>query len=243
MNFGTIFLLMIRNIRYYNQHQVGIIVDDANRLTGRAAALAAAHPPAPAWAPAQARIDSAIPRVRPLNINPGDDDVVPGHFLCPISFAIMTDPVTAGDGYTYDRDSITQALRINPISPMTRAPMNAHLLIPNLTLRGEMTAWWDDLQRTKKTAAAAAAAAADAKRDTAANRIQKWIRTRTSKIKRASNPGMSPNGGSRRKRYNRNRRHHRQNRRISSHPPIRLHLQPNRKRQRQRNRRRRLRRH
>jgi hypothetical protein len=156
--------------------------------------------PGPVPAPVQPRIDSAIPRVRPLDINPGDDDVVPNHFLCPISLAIMTDPVTAVDGYTYDRASITQALQNDPRSPMTRdpIPMTAQiLLIPNLTLRGEMTAWWEDLQRTKKAAAAAAAAAAatTAKRNTAGKTIVQWYRTR--KINRAS----KPRGGSRRRRY------------------------------------------
>ena len=216
MNFGTIFLLMIRNIRYYNQHQVTRIVNDANRLglEQRVGRRAVAADPQPAQVPvAQDRIDSAIPPVRPLDFRPDDDDDnIPEHFLDPISATFMRDPVIALDGQTYDRSSIEQALAIRGASPMTRAPIvgvGQQVLIPNLTLRREMTAWWEDLQRTKKTAAAAAAAAADAKIDTAANRIQKWIRTRTSKIKRASNPGMSPNGGSRRKRYNRNRRHHR----------------------------------
>jgi hypothetical protein len=165
-------------------------------------------PQAPVPAPVQPRIDSAIPRVRPLDINPGDDDVVPGHFLCPISLAIMTDPVTAVDGYTYDRASITQALQNDPRSPMTRdpIPMTAQiLLIPNLTLRGEMTAWWEDLQRTKKAAAAAAAAAtaATAKRNTAGKTILRWFRTR--KITRAS----KPRGGSRRRRYKPHQTKHR----------------------------------
>ena len=152
---------------------------------------------APAPAPVQPRIDSAIPRVRPLDINPGDDDVVPGHFLCPLSLEIMSDPVTALDGYTYDRAYITRALQINPSSPLSRARMTAQILVPNLILRGEITAWWEDLQRKKAAAAAAAAAeaATTAKRNTAKNTIVQWYRTR--KINRAS----KPRGGSRRRRY------------------------------------------
>ena len=218
MNFGTIFLFMVRNARYYNEGQVTGIVDETIRLQ-----LAADHrqlaqvpvaqvPVAQVPVAHQARIDSAIPRVRPLDIHPDDDDNIPEHFLDPIFRELMTDPVVAIDGQTYDRDSIVRNFELRGASPMTGAPIvgvEQQVLIPNLTLRGEMTAWWEDLQRTKKAATAAAAAAANAKRNTAANRIQKWIRTRTSKIKRASNPGMSSNGGSRRKRYNRNRRHHR----------------------------------
>jgi hypothetical protein len=195
MNFGTIFLLMIRNTRYYNQHQVLRTVNEAIRL--QIAADRRQLVPARARALVQPHVDSAIPHVLPLDINPGDDDVVPGHFVCPISFAIMTDPVTAADGYTYDRASIARALRNNPSSPMTRAPMTAQILIPNLTLRGEMTAWWEDLQRTKKTAAAAA------KRITAVKTLQRWTRR---KLQKSAKPAARDSGGSRRRRY----KHHHQ---------------------------------
>ena len=180
-----------------------------------------------AQVPAQARFDSSIPRVRPLDIHPDDDDIIPESFLDPIFAEFMTDPVVAIDGQTYDRSSIVQALATRGASPMTSVPivgLQQQVLIPNLTLRDQMTTWWKEEQRKKAAAAASAAAAsaaAAATARTAAIKIQKWSR----RIKPAAKPSANAsttasgaavaasskykkNGGSRSRRYiyRRNRR-------------------------------------
>lgn len=56
------------------------------------------------------------------------------NFLCPITHKIMSDPVLADDGWTYDREAIEKALRqsgnINPATGMAPRP-----LIPNRALK------------------------------------------------------------------------------------------------------------
>jgi hypothetical protein len=56
-------------------------------------------------------------------------------FICPITQDVMDDPVTAKDGYTYDRRAITEWLRNKSTSPMTNAPLPSKELLPNHPLR------------------------------------------------------------------------------------------------------------
>ena len=56
--------------------------------------------------------------------------------LCPISHALMRDPVIASDGHTYDRSSIEQWLATGSrLSPMTTLPLASTDLIPNILVR------------------------------------------------------------------------------------------------------------
>ena len=55
-------------------------------------------------------------------------------FCCPISGALMKDPVIAPDGHSYDRHSIIQWLANKAESPITRQPMTAQDLKPNRAL-------------------------------------------------------------------------------------------------------------
>lgn len=57
-------------------------------------------------------------------------------FTCPISYAIMEDPVICSDGQTYERSAIQQwFVRGNNTSPITNAPLANPILIPNFALR------------------------------------------------------------------------------------------------------------
>lgn len=51
---------------------------------------------------------------------------------CPITQVFMKDPVIAQDGRTYERQAITEWLRNNRTSPMTRQPMSINRLKPDL---------------------------------------------------------------------------------------------------------------
>jgi ubiquitin len=56
--------------------------------------------------------------------------------ICPLSNRIMTDPVIAADGYTYERSAIQERFdNGNYTSPITHAQLPNNNLIPNLALR------------------------------------------------------------------------------------------------------------
>ncbi len=55
---------------------------------------------------------------------------IPDHLLCPITSAIMADPVIAEDGHTYERAALMSWLGKNSTSPITREPIGK-MVIPN----------------------------------------------------------------------------------------------------------------
>jgi len=67
---------------------------------------------------------------------------------CPITQSIMQVPVTAPDGYTYEKDAIQKALRISKKSPMTNMPMKTKLY-PNNAIRDIITGYLQS-QKLKK---------------------------------------------------------------------------------------------
>jgi len=62
-------------------------------------------------------------------------------FLCPISLVLMTDPVMAMDGHTYERSAITKWLENNNTSPQSNITLPAKTLIPNHNLKSQIAAW------------------------------------------------------------------------------------------------------
>lgn len=48
------------------------------------------------------------------------DSTVPDDMICPITHAIMDDPVLASDGHSYERSAIGNVIKQAPISPLTR---------------------------------------------------------------------------------------------------------------------------
>jgi hypothetical protein len=66
----------------------------------------------------------------------------PKRFLCPITREVMTDPVTAADGHTYDRAAILRwFLTRGRTSPLTGLSLLATTLTSNLRLRKEIAHW------------------------------------------------------------------------------------------------------
>ncbi|XP_059179125.1 WD repeat, SAM and U-box domain-containing protein 1-like [Physella acuta] len=59
----------------------------------------------------------------------------PDEFLCPITHEIMTDPVIAADGYTYNRPAIVSWMAKELRSPMTNMLLESSDLVPNRTLK------------------------------------------------------------------------------------------------------------
>jgi len=64
-----------------------------------------------------------------------EDGEVPEHFVCPISFDLMRDPVVAADGASYEKQCIEEWLQDNDTSPLTNLPLAHKDLRPNHALK------------------------------------------------------------------------------------------------------------
>lgn len=73
---------------------------------------------------------------------PPDTDV-PSTFLCPISLALMQDPVVAADGHSYERSYITRWLASKSMSPKNNTPLASDLLFCNYNLRAAIAQWFE----------------------------------------------------------------------------------------------------
>jgi ankyrin repeat protein len=68
------------------------------------------------------------------------DRSIPRQYICPITQEIMSDPVIASDGHSYEREEITRWIALNSTSPVTREPLE-NSLTPNLALRSLISDW------------------------------------------------------------------------------------------------------
>ena len=59
------------------------------------------------------------------------------HVLCPITQAVMREPVVASDGHTYERSALMRWMETNDTSPMTNEKIT-NLIVPNYNLRAIM---------------------------------------------------------------------------------------------------------
>ncbi|KAK3232765.1 hypothetical protein CYMTET_56893 [Cymbomonas tetramitiformis] len=75
--------------------------------------------------------DTAQPSSVSDKLDPGTNQ----HFLCPITYEIMKDPVVAADGHTYESSAIVRWLQHHSTSPMTGQRLRTCELTPNFTLR------------------------------------------------------------------------------------------------------------
>jgi len=65
-------------------------------------------------------------------------DQLPDGFLCPITHNVMSDPVTAIDGHSYEQSAIESWFQKNPtsiMSPCTGLPMESSFVVPNIALK------------------------------------------------------------------------------------------------------------
>ena len=68
---------------------------------------------------------------------------IPKEFLCPITLAIMRDPVIMSDGQTYERKAIEQALKVSPLSPITKKPISMKDARTNYALKSMISKFLD----------------------------------------------------------------------------------------------------
>eukprot|EP01062_Namystynia_karyoxenos_P056187 TRINITY_DN47152_c0_g1_i1.p1 TRINITY_DN47152_c0_g1~~TRINITY_DN47152_c0_g1_i1.p1 ORF type:complete len:645 (+),score=206.88 TRINITY_DN47152_c0_g1_i1:94-1935(+) len=115
--------------------QMGYPMDNAVSPTYMPGAF---FPESPPDSPSQALRSPLMP---PSNLlaDTFDRASLPAEFLCPITKEVMTDPVVAQDGYTYERAAIVRWFAEgNSTSPHTGAPLPGHLLIPNHAIRAQI---------------------------------------------------------------------------------------------------------
>jgi len=81
--------------------------------------------------------------------NPRRPAEVPSHFLCPISYEVMRDPVVVvGSGNTYNRDMIERHFQTNHTDPLTNIQLRRasdRRLVQNNTLRSQI----DEMERSQ----------------------------------------------------------------------------------------------
>lgn len=64
-----------------------------------------------------------------------EKDLCPNSFYCPITQALMSDPVIDKNGDTYERSAIMLWINEHGTSPMTREPLSSSDLMPNRAIR------------------------------------------------------------------------------------------------------------
>lgn len=62
-------------------------------------------------------------------------DPPPDVFVCPITLAVMNDPVVCADGHSYERVAIEKWLATRGSSPLTNVPLDSTALLPNRNLK------------------------------------------------------------------------------------------------------------
>ncbi|CAC9891624.1 U-box-domain-containing protein [Aureobasidium pullulans] len=67
---------------------------------------------------------------------------VPDYLVDTISFEIMHDPVITRTGHSYERATLLEYLKNSPVDPLTREPLTAKDLRPNVALRQVLEEFW-----------------------------------------------------------------------------------------------------
>jgi hypothetical protein len=78
-----------------------------------------------------------------------DNENIPDQYCCPLSLAIMTEPVYARglEQYQFEKSWITRHLTTSNAHPFTRQPLSASDLIPNEALKMEITTFVESAVR------------------------------------------------------------------------------------------------
>ena len=131
------------SLRVFNKAGFSKIADLYSRLNQEAAVRAAAEELAVLdgtadtgrWRALAIYCGDIIRRVRSAEARP----FVPEHFLCPITYACMEEPVVTRHGHSYERHAIERvANHPDPhqrIDPLARLPIAADDLFPNRALQ------------------------------------------------------------------------------------------------------------
>ena len=69
---------------------------------------------------------------------PREEEPPPADFICPITTEVMSDPVMAADGHSYERKQIERWLATKSTSPMTGEALQHTHTFPNHALRRQI---------------------------------------------------------------------------------------------------------
>ncbi|XP_073926988.1 WD repeat, SAM and U-box domain-containing protein 1 isoform X3 [Castor canadensis] len=73
---------------------------------------------------------------------------IPDEFICPITRELMTDPVIASDGYSYEKEAMENWIsKKKRTSPMTNLVLPSVVLTPNRTLKMAINRWLETQQK------------------------------------------------------------------------------------------------
>ena len=113
---------------------------DGGRLASAAvsAAVSELEPPRPP----SAMMLAAARKIRGAK----DASSTPSAFFCPITTDVMTDPVIAWDGHTYERTSIARWLKEHSTSPMTGETLPDFTLRPNHSMRSQIINFGEQIE-------------------------------------------------------------------------------------------------
>ena len=74
------------------------------------------------------QVSSSSAAERPPSV---EDEEPPADFICPITTEVLSDPVTAADGHSYERSAIERWLATKSTSPLTGEELGFTRLFPN----------------------------------------------------------------------------------------------------------------
>merc|ERR1712048_944080 len=60
-----------------------------------------------------------------------DETQHPRHLMCPVTLALLVDPVTTKYGHTYERSAIAEHLERSQTDPLTKQPLTTADVFPN----------------------------------------------------------------------------------------------------------------
>jgi hypothetical protein len=70
-----------------------------------------------------------------MSSSAADEKAPPPSFICPLTLETMSDPVTAADGHSYERQAIAEWLKKSNLSPLTGQALAHKQLIASHALR------------------------------------------------------------------------------------------------------------
>lgn len=87
-----------------------------------------------------AKIGEQQTRSQSIKTEESDSDVTSSSLLlCPLSKAVLKDPVILADGHTYERTNAEAYVSTHDSSPVTGLPLAHKRLVPNVLMRQIMT--------------------------------------------------------------------------------------------------------
>lgn len=99
------------------------------------------------------------------------EDEIPNEFICPITQEVMTNPVMAMDGHTYELSAIERWFEGKDTSPKTNDKLPSTVLIPNQAMRSQIIEFFENQQKAQKSQPVEDAGTAPQPRRSSVNKV------------------------------------------------------------------------